>query len=99
MDDEVGGHRLLAAKAADPVTAVLDCILEEALGANFVPHLGQVDEVMLHALAEHALQLGRVALGPLIEEGPVLVHEGQEFDLAGGVRADDERNSTRVEPT
>ena len=54
---------------------------------------------MLYALAEHALQLGRVALGPLIEEGPVLVHEGQEFDLAGGVRADDERNSTRVEST
>ena len=55
-DDGVRGHRRLAAQAADHVSLVLDQVLHHAIGADFVPGLGQIDEVVVHSTTENLLQ-------------------------------------------
>ena len=68
----VCGRGFLAAQAADPVTSVLESILDHVLGAHLVPNLGQVDEVVLDTHAQHSLEIGSMLSDQLLKNVPYL---------------------------
>ena len=76
---------------------VLKGIFDHVLCADFIPDLGEIDEVVLYAHAEYALEIRRVFLRPIVEEGPVFMLVGEQVNAAGRVFSDDQWHCTGVE--
>ena len=51
--------------------AVLDHIFKQAFGPHLIPRFGQVDQVVVHAIAKHSSEVFVVLAGPLVEKCPV----------------------------